>query len=85
MAALVKKAEHIASQALEAEPAKARLAEATADHAPVPSQTLTLQKGLEREFSKTAPARWPVGVRLLTIAGSAAILWAGVTLVALAL
>ena len=85
MAALVKTAEHIAPQPPGAEPVKVRLAEATAEHAPVPSQTLALQDGLEREFSTALPARWPVGLRLLTIAGSAGILWAGVALLIRAL
>jgi hypothetical protein len=85
MAAVVKKAEHIAPQVHDAEPARARLEEATAVHVPVPSQSLRLQEGLAREFSQTLPTRWPVGVRLFTIAGLAGILWAGLTLLVLAL
>lgn len=85
MAAVVKKAEHLAPRAPDAESVRARLEEATADHAPVLSQSLTLQEGLAREFSQTLPARWPVGVRLLAIAGSAGILWAGLALLVTAL
>lgn len=85
MAALVKTAEHGAKSALDAGLVRAKLREATADHAPVPSQTLALQQDLVREFSHALPARWPVGLRLLTIAGLAGALWAGLTLLIVAL
>lgn len=51
---------------------------ATDDHAPVPSHCLALQETLARELAETPVKRWPAGLRIAAIMGSAGLFWVGV-------